>query len=198
MTLCWKTLSSEEKSRTGGRWLYPTTRWAIYLRDAGADKIVRCVYCRITLDEVIKNDDGNYLTVDHVIPKSRGGTNKVTNLVTCCHFCNMNKARQTIKAFCEAQELDYSKVRGRLRRCRKRSVEKYREAAKVLLGFTPWATINPKVEDHDWIVRRAFGANSVEAQYWEHLKSQQSLFCPTCNRPVDEKGQYVPDEDIPF
>ena len=44
-----------------------------------------CVYCGST-----KN-----LTLDHVIPKSRGGKNDWNNLVTSCFKCNLKKADKT-------------------------------------------------------------------------------------------------------
>lgn len=44
-----------------------------------------CVYCGS-----VKN-----LTIDHVIPKSRGGDNTWTNLVTCCRSCNTTKDNKT-------------------------------------------------------------------------------------------------------
>ncbi len=43
-----------------------------------------CFYCGTTLTE-------NNQTVDHVIPKSRGGSDDVTNLVPCCFSCNASK-----------------------------------------------------------------------------------------------------------
>jgi hypothetical protein len=44
-----------------------------------------CVYCRSTED----------LTVDHVIPQSRGGTHDASNLVACCNGCNSEKGART-------------------------------------------------------------------------------------------------------
>jgi 5-methylcytosine-specific restriction endonuclease McrA len=35
------------------------------------------------------------LTIDHVIPKSRGGSNGWNNLVTCCSRCNSFKGDKT-------------------------------------------------------------------------------------------------------
>ena len=42
-----------------------------------------CVYCGTT--EV---DVSSALTLDHVQPRSEGGTNALDNLVYCCHACN--------------------------------------------------------------------------------------------------------------
>ena len=52
----------------------------IYKRDG-----YQCVYC----------GSHRNLTLDHVIPKSRGGTNEWTNLVTSCQKCNLRKADRT-------------------------------------------------------------------------------------------------------
>jgi 5-methylcytosine-specific restriction endonuclease McrA len=35
------------------------------------------------------------LTIDHVIPKSRGGDNTWENMVTCCFDCNSRKGSKT-------------------------------------------------------------------------------------------------------
>ena len=55
-------------------------RSRIYKRDG-----FECVYCGSS-----KN-----LTLDHVIPRSRGGTNEWTNLVTSCFKCNSKKGDKT-------------------------------------------------------------------------------------------------------
>lgn len=55
--------------------LSPTKR-NIILRDR------KCQYCGSTYQ----------LTVDHVIPKSKGGKDTWTNLVACCHSCNNKKS----------------------------------------------------------------------------------------------------------
>ena len=56
------------------------TRNRIYKRDDN-----QCVYC----------GSKKQLTIDHVLPKSRGGKNEWTNLVTCCFKCNVKKANRT-------------------------------------------------------------------------------------------------------
>ena len=49
----------------------------------------KCVYCGTNKD----------LTIDHVIPKVKGGNNKWTNLVTCCHDCNVKKGHKDVDVF---------------------------------------------------------------------------------------------------
>lgn len=69
------------------KWVYiphrksmPLTRHNIYKRDGHA-----CAYC----------GSGKTLTLDHVVPKSRGGKNTWENLVTCCAKCNGKKDNMT-------------------------------------------------------------------------------------------------------
>jgi 5-methylcytosine-specific restriction endonuclease McrA len=60
----------------------PLSRYNIYRRDGH-----RCVYCGTHKD----------LTLDHVKPKSKGGKNSWTNLVTCCSPCNLQKGDLTVE-----------------------------------------------------------------------------------------------------
>lgn len=46
----------------------------------------RCQYCGVKTHE---------LTIDHVIPKSRGGTDSWENLVSACKICNNKKGNRT-------------------------------------------------------------------------------------------------------
>lgn len=62
----------------------PLTRANIYKRDG-----YRCVYCG--------SNDRSSLTLDHVIPQSKGGKDSWNNLVTACRPCNGLKADLTIE-----------------------------------------------------------------------------------------------------
>ena len=59
------------------------TRANIYWRDEH-----KCQYCAQTFEY-------NDLTLDHVIPKSRGGQKTWNNIVTCCKGCNQKKGPKT-------------------------------------------------------------------------------------------------------
>ena len=59
------------------------TRSNIYWRD-----MYRCQYC-------CEKFAHNKLTLDHVIPKSKGGGKSWSNLVTCCTKCNQKKGNKT-------------------------------------------------------------------------------------------------------
>ncbi len=59
------------------------TRKNIYWRDK-----YTCQYCA-------KQFKHKKLSLDHVVPKSRGGGRGWLNLVTCCHVCNQKKGNKT-------------------------------------------------------------------------------------------------------
>lgn len=65
-----------------GCWIKPHKRLAIYMRDAFA-----CAYCGRDLRDAPPSD----VTLDHLIPKSAGGDNAHTNLVTACRSCNSSR-----------------------------------------------------------------------------------------------------------
>ena len=41
------------------------------------------------------------LEVEHIVPKSKGGSNRLSNLCLACHACNTKKGNQSIEAFLE-------------------------------------------------------------------------------------------------
>ena len=59
------------------------TRREVFVRDQ-----FTCQYCGITSKE---------LTVDHVIPRHRGGRHIWTNVVSACHNCNHRKGGRSVE-----------------------------------------------------------------------------------------------------
>jgi 5-methylcytosine-specific restriction endonuclease McrA len=59
------------------------SRKNVLIRDAH-----KCQYCGIRVGKAAS-------TIDHVIPKSRGGKTDYANCVTCCKNCNNDKADRT-------------------------------------------------------------------------------------------------------
>ena len=60
------------------------SRKNILLRDRNT-----CQYCAVVLP-------ASELTLDHVIPRSRGGNSTWENLVACCHACNRRKGNRML------------------------------------------------------------------------------------------------------
>lgn len=65
------------------RQMVPFSRKGVYSRDD-----YTCQYCG-------HKPHKDQLTLDHVIPKSRGGRKTYENIVTSCHSCNQKKANRT-------------------------------------------------------------------------------------------------------
>jgi len=81
----------KRRSRSGAK------REKIYQRDK-----FRCQYCNIRVGQINKKLEGGArimtradLTLDHILPQSRGGATRPDNLVTCCKPCNQRKADRT-------------------------------------------------------------------------------------------------------
>lgn len=62
-------------------------------------------YYRIHTDEVFKRDgykcvycgSTEKLTLDHIVPKSKGGSNNTNNLACCCRSCNSSKKDKSLE-----------------------------------------------------------------------------------------------------
>lgn len=83
-------LGSQATCRKRGKpssWIRRTTRLRVYMRDG-----FECTYCGAPPDFTTRS-----LTIDHVVPRSRGGTNKPSNLVTACRACNSARQDSTIR-----------------------------------------------------------------------------------------------------
>lgn len=61
-------------------------RQRLYRRDKGA-----CHYC----------GSAERLSLDHMLPRSRGGDDADSNLITCCRSCNSSKGAKTYDEFVE-------------------------------------------------------------------------------------------------
>lgn len=74
--------------RRGARW----SRVGVLRRDG-----YRCIYCGVVATELREGrqlDRGDF-TIDHIIPRSRGGTNTWGNTACACYACNQRKSDRT-------------------------------------------------------------------------------------------------------
>ena len=67
----------------------------------------RCAYCGTARAKRYE--------LDHIIPKSRGGTNRVSNLVVSCQSCNIAKGNMSVEDFLADKPARLTKVRGIIR-----------------------------------------------------------------------------------
>lgn len=51
-----------------------------------------CAYCGIKLNQDI-------YTIDHILPRSKGGKNSIENLIAACRNCNARKGDKSIEQF---------------------------------------------------------------------------------------------------
>ena len=74
-----RVIQTEVKARMN--WIRKEKRIAIYNRDGNI-----CLYC----------GSNNNLSLDHIIPRSKGGSNDTSNLITCCIACNSSRQEMDI------------------------------------------------------------------------------------------------------
>lgn len=66
----------------GSKWITPQRRQRIYARDGH-----RCVWCG-------KRGELGELTLDHVVPRSEGGSHESSNLITSCMKHNRERGNK--------------------------------------------------------------------------------------------------------
>lgn len=74
----------------GYKWIAKKRRFAIYARDEW-----KCLYCGKNLKWAKRGQR----TLDHLQPRSQGGTNENSNLVTSCQACNYSRASRSWREF---------------------------------------------------------------------------------------------------
>mgnify|MGYP002379806031 CR=1 FL=1 len=66
-----------------------------------------CCYCG-------KEKEVRNLTIDHVVSRKRGGTDKADNLVASCLPCNIKKSDLSVEEFCSKYNLDFPSISERI------------------------------------------------------------------------------------
>lgn len=112
-----KQAGSRNENWLGMNWIRQEKRLAIYLRDGCA-----CAYCGASVEQ------GAQLSLDHLKPHSKGGSNEATNLVTCCSRCNSSRGNRTVAAFARVTAAYLNNaakaedIASHVRKCAKRSL----------------------------------------------------------------------------
>ena len=117
---------ASRKQGQGSKWIRPSTRLAIYIRDGLA-----CAYCGSTVE------DAATLTLDHVCPCELGGNNDPANLVTACLSCNSTKRALTLRAWFAVlrdRGVDTTAIGAKIRRQTKRDLATYRAQALATIA----------------------------------------------------------------
>ena len=64
----------------------------------------KCAYCDVELNEITA-------TIDHIIPKYRGGHHVKTNMCCCCTECNRSKGSTRLEDWYKKGNVHYSEER---------------------------------------------------------------------------------------
>lgn len=59
----------------------------------------RCAYCGRRVFETVPDSSPVRLTIDHIKPKVKGGTNHIQNLILACRECNQLKGDMKLRTF---------------------------------------------------------------------------------------------------
>jgi 5-methylcytosine-specific restriction endonuclease McrA len=121
MTKARRTSKNGKHHARGSKWCSRRMRLAIFLRDGGL-----CLYCLKDLHHADPRD----VTIDHVTPRSDGGTDEPRNLANCCRVCNCKKQNKPLNRFAGPETIAHIK-----RNCR-RSMTRYLKLADAFLKGT--------------------------------------------------------------
>lgn len=77
-------------AKAGSKWIRRERRLGIYIRDG-----FTCAYC----GDDLRGRSPREVTLDHILPHSKGGSNESSNLVTACHACNCSRGNQDLEDF---------------------------------------------------------------------------------------------------
>ncbi len=111
--------SAKTGKYNGSKWIRKDKRLAIHLRDD-----FQCLYC----GRGLKNAKPGEMHLDHLLPRSAGGGNEATNLITACASCNCSRQDQPW--------MDYATGGAADRIQQRRNQPLNREMAKALIQGT--------------------------------------------------------------
>ncbi len=73
-------------------WAAATDRTFELREDDGAQRLVgKCIHCRRRLAIDVRGRGPSVATVEHILPKTHGGTDALENLAVACRRCNSSK-----------------------------------------------------------------------------------------------------------
>jgi 5-methylcytosine-specific restriction endonuclease McrA len=90
-------MTTKTKKWNGSSWITKHKRLAIYLRDGFI-----CCYCGRDL----KGAKPCEINLDHLTPRSKGGDNDATNLITACKSCNSSRGNKSLEDYAPGGSLE--------------------------------------------------------------------------------------------
>ena len=92
------------------------------------------MFCGVSVEH------GASLTLDHIKPLAKGGTNQSSNLLTCCNRCNNARGRRSIAMFARdiaiyiGHKVTAQVILKSIRKNVRLSLEPYKKEAKLLIA----------------------------------------------------------------
>ena len=92
---------------------YKKSKWAYTRTRLAEAQNWKCCFCGCYMTEI--HSKKNSVTVEHVIPKSMGGTDDVENLAASCYRCNNNRGTKDANEFYPSKVGADEKSKARIR-----------------------------------------------------------------------------------
>lgn len=67
------------------------SKWSIYRRVIEKHGHLICEYCSVPVFIRVEQTDPQKATVDHIVPRAKGGSDRMSNLKLACQACNSIK-----------------------------------------------------------------------------------------------------------
>src|SRR5262245_456091 len=122
-------MAKKDRSTLTTKWCRKDKRLALYLRDG-----MRCVFCNTDL-----TDSPDQRSLDHLVCRSKGGSNDPRNLATSCISCNCARQDRPLAQFASPE------ARRTIRRVTRRKLAPYRKQAKAMLTVTVTVSVSVSV-----------------------------------------------------
>lgn len=140
------------------------------------------------------------LTIDHLVPVSRGGLDEMTNYVSCCRSCNERKANLTLPDFADSIKIaiedlpvhgdpviDNKALPIQIRLLRKRIFDKAREGKIRLTGKTAQKKLEKAYRREFWQTPEG---KKLEAEF-PSLPGQVRIMIPEIQTIAKNSGEYL-------
>jgi 5-methylcytosine-specific restriction endonuclease McrA len=121
----WKEIYTDSILRA--KLAYKNAKWVYIRTRLSESQNWKCCWCGCHTTE--QRGKNNSTTVEHIIPRSVGGSDDWENLAMACHSCNSRRGSQTVQDFMEGVVVERS-LNARERQREKRERRYHRRAEK--------------------------------------------------------------------
>lgn len=148
----------------------------------------RCAYC---LSTDVK------LQIEHIHPRSRGGSNRVSNLTIACEVCNVEKDKHTLEEWLyligKKKSVRYKTIITEIPKVLKKSTKSLRDASVV--NTTRWALYN-QLKSYDLPLTLQSGAKTKMQRIQQDLPKEHYYDALCIGKP--KEWSFFTDKVIEF